>query len=72
MIHLIRVGDDEQTPSLKCDLCGAELMFHTTLHDDELLAADPLAAGSTVEDGRASPSLHEHLEWTMRREAPGR
>ena len=40
MIHLIRVGEDEHTPSLKCDLCGAELMFHTKLHDDQLLTAD--------------------------------
>lgn len=40
MIHLTRVGEDEHTPSLKCDLCGAELMFHITLHDDELLTAD--------------------------------
>jgi hypothetical protein len=35
MIHLQRVDDDENVPGIKCDLCGAIVMFHTTLRDDQ-------------------------------------
>ena len=41
MIHLQRTGDNESVPGIKCDLCGAIVMFHTTLRDDQLsLSAD--------------------------------
>ena len=40
MIHLQRTGDNESVPGIKCDLCGAISMFHTTLRDDQPLSDD--------------------------------
>jgi hypothetical protein len=37
MIHLQRVADNETVPGIRCDLCGAVVMFDTTLRDDQLL-----------------------------------
>lgn len=62
MTQLIQAGDDETVPGLKYDSCGALMMFHTTLRNDQVLTAadrEVSPAGSS----RSSPALTEPAQW---------